>query len=166
MPNPRLRNLMALFSLLSMAPLPAFACSCISLPSAVQDAKQSDRVFLGRVTAIRRYESSDFVMWVKDRLVELGDALGTDWHRDYGQDFRQEVTLQVIETFKGDSAKELVITTGFGGGDCGVPFDKNDTYLVFARHLKDPDELVTGICDGTDKATNRRAELRALRAGI
>ena len=165
MPMSRLYKVVALTALLSLAPYTASACTCISA-STREAASRSDQVFLGEVISIHKYKSSDFAMWVKDRVAQLGDLFGKDWRRNYGRDFRQEVTLRVVENFKGKAAKELVITTGWGGGDCGVPFDKNATYLVFARRLGDRSELVTSDCDGTGEVKRRQAELAELRRGI
>ena len=166
MPMKRQTKLMFLTAVLVVNPYMAFACSCAPPPPANEAANRSDRVFLGKVTSIQTYKSPEFVMWLKDRLADIGEAFGADWRRDISRDFRQQVTLHVVENFKGAPVKNLVISTGWGGGDCGVPFDSAQTYLVFARHIKERNELVTGICDGTAEAKRSQPQLAQLRAGI
>ena len=159
-------QLIVLAALLLSAPYVANACSCPRPPPAMEAAKRSDRVFLGQVTSIQTHKTSGFVLWVKDRVAELGDALGRDWRQDLRYEFRREVTLEVVENFKGAQTNKLVITTGWGGGDCGVLFDTGRAYLVFAKHPKDHSRLVTTICDGTGEAQRVQPQLAELRSSI
>ncbi|MGQ4661473.1 hypothetical protein [Lysobacter sp. F6437] len=162
----RSSKLMVLTAVLALAPYAAHACSCPPPPPAKEAAKRSDRVFLGKVTSVQTHQPSDFVLWIEGRIAELGEVLGRDWRRDYRYVFRREVTLEVMENFKGGAVNELMITTGLGGGDCGVFFTTGQAYLVFAKHLNDRNMLVTGICDGTDEARRLQPQLAQLRSGI
>jgi hypothetical protein len=149
---------------LLVAPQMSLACSCI-VPSrpALAELARSDRVFLGKATSVQAYKRSDFTIWVIDRVADLGKMLGENWRMD-GRQFGQDVRFEVVENFKGAETRDVVITSGQGGGDCGVPFVAAKNYLVFARQLKGTSELVTSICNGTDEASRRQAQLAELRA--
>ena len=166
MPMTRSCNLLVLTTLLALTPQVALACMCPPPPPAKEAAKSSDRVFLGKVTSIRDHTTSDFTIWIKDRIADLGAALGKDWRISPEDYFYREVTLRVVENFKGAPVNELLITTGSGGGDCGFPFDVGQSYLVFARQLKEPNELVTSICDATGNARRLQPEIAQIRSGI
>lgn len=76
----------------------------------------------------------------------------------------RRVRLRVVERFVGPSAEEFVLFTGFGSGDCGVPFTNGETYLVFAHRDDKSGRSMTGICSGTTKVEYAEQSLRALRA--
>ena len=153
-------------AVLVVASFAANACTCPPPPPAKEAARRSDRVFLGTVLSIETHESTELSMWIKDRIEDLGEVLGQNWRRNYDRDFWLEVTFEISENFKGAATNTVIVATGWGGGDCGAPVEVGGTYLVFARHLKDRNEYVTGSCDGTGEAKRRRAELADLRRGI
>ncbi len=43
-----------------------------------------------------------------------------------------QVTFEVLRNYSDADQKHLKITTGFGGGDCGFPFEVGEQYLVDA----------------------------------
>ena len=45
-------------------------------------------------------------------------------------------------------AQDLMIRTGWGGGDCGYHFEVGHNYIVYAHKLEDG-SLATGICSRT-----------------
>lgn len=49
--------------------------------------------------------------------------------------FLRRVQLKVEEPFKGVAARNVVLYTGWGGGDCGYMFGRGARYLVYARRL-------------------------------
>lgn len=54
-------------------------------------------------------------------------------------------TLSVQESFRGaESSKQIEIYTGLGFGDCGFPFEKGKSYLVYAYEREG--KLYTSIC--------------------
>lgn len=81
--------------LVLLVPGEASACSCMPVTTAEMVAS-SDVVFVGR---------------------EIGRS-GAEGGQ--GGFTSQVVTFEVIEAYKGDVSPEMVLTTGSGGGDCGV----------------------------------------------
>lgn len=159
-------KLMLLTAMLGLASFAANACMCPPPPPAKEAARRSDLVFVGRVVSVQTHESSLFAVWVKDRLSDIGDALGQDWQRDYSRDSWREATFEIAERFKGPAVRKVAIDTGWGAGDCGVPVVVGESYLVFARHLGERNAYVTGSCDGTREAKRSHSHLAALRGGI
>jgi hypothetical protein len=79
---------------------------------------------------------------------------------------RREVRLTLEERIHGDGiGSDVVVFTGMGDGDCGVPFNVGATHLVVAN-LRSSGVLSTSICARTQKIENPEAspDLRALRA--
>lgn len=75
--------------------------------------------------------------------------------------FGKVITLRVIETFKGATAKTLTLNTGSGGGDCGFPFMITQSYLVYAHGTAN--DLGTNICSRSKSVANASLELSELR---
>ncbi|WP_203247237.1 hypothetical protein [Sporosarcina beigongshangi] len=114
------------FFVLLQNPMPTAACSCAMMPSPEQGFSEAQAVFSGEVISI------------KDNSSLLGG---------YGK----TVLFAVKETWKGTDGMEVAITTGSGGGDCGIAFVTGQDYLVYA-HLSDMYEkqsLSTNICSPT-----------------
>jgi hypothetical protein len=76
----------------------------------------------------------------------------------------RRVRLRLGEHFLGPSAEEFELFTGFGSGDCGVPFTDGETYLVFAGRDDKTGRWTTSICAETTKIEWAEQSLRALRA--
>lgn len=114
-------------------------CSCVGpqdVPSAVEGAQA---VFTGKVLAVR------------------DTTVGTS----HGSWTQRVVTLRVDRTWKGVESETVVVMTGWGGGDCGFPFERGESYLVYADGP--PGELLrTGICGRTAPLSLSAADLRAL----
>jgi hypothetical protein len=55
----------------------------------------------------------------------------------------------------------VVVFTGSGGGDCGFPFRRGESYLVYASANTDG-WLGTGICGRTAELSRAAADLREL----
>jgi hypothetical protein len=45
-----------------------------------------------------------------------------------------QYTFSISETFKGVQADSVVIKTGSGGGDCGMPFELGKIYLIYSTN--------------------------------
>lgn len=110
----------------------SYSCSCRRV-GILKNQKESDIVFLGRVTNINEVVTQDTIM-------------GTNRVVNYR---RVEFTFQVIKTYKGKKLKGFknnitIITTG-GGADCGNYFDKDIKYLVYAH--KEDGKLDMGLYD-------------------
>lgn len=74
------------------------------------------------------------------------------------------VRLQVDEALQNVTGSQLEVSTGFGGGDCGFPFEFGEQYLVHAWTDSDTGRLSTGICMGTGLAEGAEETLAYLRA--
>lgn len=112
-------------ALLTANPQPVYACSCIIPGTPAEEMEKSDAVFSGEV-------------------IKIDDS------SSYGYD----VTLQVLETWKGTEGSLIKVHTGIGGGDCGFGFKEGEEYLVYAS-LTDGELQVyscslTGILDESD----------------
>ena len=76
-----------------------------------------------------------------------------------GEDYGRVVTFTVARMFKGPMHSEVVVKTGFGGGDCGIAFEVGRSYLVYTYANE---ELETGICTRTSKLENAKLDLAIL----
>jgi len=122
------------------APRTARACSCEpSDLAARRDAATA--VFEGRVRAIAREGSA-----------EVGPA-------------RLRVTLEVVQTWKGADAEEVVVMTTTDASACGVPFTVGHSFLVYAAS-DDTGALVAGLCGGTKPREESDEDVAALGAGV
>jgi hypothetical protein len=57
----------------------------------------------------------------------------------------RRVELAVIEPFRGLQLSQVTVVTGYGGADCGYPFEIGQSYLVYAHRTPDG-QLTTSIC--------------------
>jgi hypothetical protein len=148
--TPKRERIAPVFSLLLAAaysghPAPLKACSCLAVGAACEAAWASKAVFLGKVTGV-----SD-----SPQQVQFGNQTGT-LHRN-------RFAFQILENFIGTSGKTIDVITGTGGGDCGIPFQVGQEYLVYA--YRDPDgPLGTGICSRTAPAGRAAEDLTYLRS--
>jgi hypothetical protein len=117
--------LILLISLSIFLPTRTSACSCAE-PAPVQtEFKNAKSVFVGTVI----------------NVVEKNPINGYP---------HKSVLFEVETVWKGEKTTQKIITTGFGGGDCGISFKAGDKYLVYAFESYDnPRLLRTGICNRT-----------------
>lgn len=110
----------------------ALACKCAidpdappeGSPAAVDaDLEGSDAVFMATV---RGMHSRARLLLRAPRYLFLtrGDRELTDEQED--QMFRRKVWLRVEEPFKGADRGRIVLSTGWGGGDCGYRLRRGD----------------------------------------
>ena len=131
----------AILALTVVAAPPAFACSCVTTWSgqpACQARWTHAAVFVGRVV---RMEPSS-------RTIDIGSGMRPFVARE------RRVHFVVTEAFSGVTTREIDITTGVGGGDCGYAFALDQEYLVYAYKEADG-TLGTGICSPTRKPPTR-----------
>lgn len=145
----------------------ASACKCVRDPEAPPEGSEiaisadmadSTAVFSGRVTRIEsrvRLFLRLPIYWFKTR----GGRELTD-EEEY-RIFRRRVQLAVEEPFKGTASNEVVLYTGWGGGDCGYGFQSGSCYLVYASDYNDG--LYTGICSATKPVESAAGEIAILR---
>lgn len=135
-----------------LLPQSTFACSCAELkdtrivtvgatlsPAEVEkwQAEQSDiALFTGRVTKI-----------------ETIQVKRSQWSGEKSP--MKKVTVAVQNYWLGVKPRKMVIFTGLGHGDCGVPYHKGATYLFLASLHHVTHLLETNVCEPTsvkDKA--------------
>jgi len=128
----------------------ANACSCFRDPPnstpwsrATAAAAGSDAVFAGKVLA------------VATGIEVMGDDEDDVWPR-------RHFTFEVSQQYRGHVQPKTIISTGFGGGDCGFEFEIGDTYLVYAD-IEDNGALETSICHRTRHIKYAGTDLRYLR---
>lgn len=128
--------------LISAFPFDVKACSCTELPSIEEEFDRSQAVFSGKVIRISENESM----------------------KDYKT---KSVLFEVTNTWKGVKQSQIIIRTGQGGGDCGINFIEGVDYLVYAYEsdMYGAKELVTNICDRTNKLSASQEDLQVLGKG-
>jgi hypothetical protein len=113
------------------------ACSCGFSFTLTGEVAASDGVFTATI--------------LSKRVGVTGPSSGNAWI---------DATAQVGRVWKGNPPAIVRISTGLGGGDCGIHLDRGATYLVFARG--DDGGYGTGACSWTrprEKASALIAEL-------
>jgi hypothetical protein len=121
----------------------AQACTCdlpeanLTLKEQVNRARKESRaVFIGEVIEVIRKPENYFVT----------------------------VKFRVENSWKGRVAKEITLSTGQGGGDCGYKFEVGGRYLVYA-YGSDETSLATNICQRTGPAGAVTEEIKLLGKG-
>lgn len=126
----------------TMAPVPAYACSCVEPGPVEEKLEQKTAVFQGTVTSIKEPD--------RKKIMSSEDPV--------------KVTFAVKQLWKGEPRAELSIRTAMYGASCGYEdFRVNEDYLVFA--YGDQDDLKTGLCEGTKPVTEAGEELIVLGNG-
>ncbi|WP_053073748.1 hypothetical protein [Bacillus sp. LL01] len=110
------------------------ACSCLPPGTPQEELKKMDAVFSGKVVNVKEKFNST-----------------------------TEVKLTVKESWKGVSTKEVVIYTAMDSAACGVYFEKDKEYLVYA-HLEDG-EYTTYLCSRTAELSQAQSDLQELGEG-
>jgi hypothetical protein len=121
---------------------PASLCTCVSPKRPTCEVWwQTSAIFSGRVTRI-------------DTVTEETDGQTR---------VKNLVTMRVQERWRGlQGAREVVVATGAGGGDCGFQFETNQTYLVYANQSVQTGRYETGICSRTALIDEAAADLAYL----
>lgn len=136
----KLRLFLSIFLLMGMVSTSkeVKACSCIEAPAVSEAVDQSDAVFLGTVTSIKKHASN------------------------------REVTIDVKESWKGIESKTLTVYTGFNSADCGLTVDTGKNYLFYATNSsEDAGDVVltSSICSRTATEFNASEDLKILGSG-
>ena len=133
-----------------------YACSCAPPPAPDGAFARASVVFEGKVIA-----KDDQYTAFRQALDAIEDRLGRSpsWsHYERSHGFK--VTFEVTTAWKGGPKKRFVLYTGRGGGDCGFPFEKGKTYVVYA--YCDTEYCATMICTRTALSTRAAEDLRYL----
>lgn len=112
----------------------AHACSCMAIDPATA-FRQADAVLEGRVSQVEP---------VGQRALR--------------------VTLEVVQSWKGVDAEEVVVETASNSAACGVSFAVATSWLVYAT--RDGDVLRAGLCSRTARIEDAQDDLAALGAGV
>ena len=72
----------------------------------------------------------------------------------------RHVRVRVLESFRGEAAKEIHVFTGSGGGDCGFTFQTGASYLIYVYRHPATGRLSTGICSRTKLLANASEDLK------
>ncbi len=75
-----------------------------------------------------------------------------------------EVTLMVVRTWKGADSEEVVVQTPSNSAACGVSFEQDHSYLVYAT--TEGEELFASLCGGTARVEDSQEALDQLGAGV
>jgi hypothetical protein len=102
------------------------ACSCARIAPACEAAWKAEAVFVGRPESI----------WP---LTIFGIPLAWPW-----PPAKRRVRFLVSERFAGADKDTIELTTGWGGGDCGIDFQRGRSYLVYAYRDSTTRELLHG----------------------
>jgi hypothetical protein len=151
----------------AFTPACGWACSCAPPPPNASPGSQAlcnrltnadgnaAAVFVGVVSEV--YPSS-----LKERIAlyrDKKDPAGTiRWPKP------KRVRLRVLEPFVNAPGERFELFTGWDGGDCGIPFEAGQTYLVFAHRDRWDRGWITTICSGTVAASYAGQDIRTLRA--
>ncbi|MDZ4290177.1 MAG: hypothetical protein U0984_19580 [Prosthecobacter sp.] len=109
------------------------ACSCSTSAPPLKAMARTDCVFTGKVTMLKEIENP----------------------------VRLAATITVTKRLKGEMPDTVLVTTGFGGGDCGFPFEQGESYLIYAQRQKDG-ILYTNICMRTGFLKDAATEILEL----
>jgi Carboxypeptidase regulatory-like domain len=135
--------------LLSLAlPSATWACSCLASGPPCDAAWKASAVFVGTVVELTR-----------DVMPNGKGAAPVNGF------LRTHVVFEVAEAYVGmeGRGKRVEIRTGTGGGDCGYPFQRTQSYVVYA-HENEDGQLVASICSRTAAVDRAQADLAYLRS--
>ncbi|HVQ36803.1 MAG TPA: carboxypeptidase-like regulatory domain-containing protein, partial [Pyrinomonadaceae bacterium] len=135
-----LRTVSGLFALILLCSAAAYGCSCVFGGGAVcEDYWKASAVFVGTV--------------IESKTVTV----------KHGEYYQQErlVRFSIDEPFRGAEGPQIEVTTGLGGGDCGIGFKQSQQYLVYASSFEG--KLYTGICMRTKGISDAAVDLEYMR---
>jgi carboxypeptidase family protein len=122
----------------------ASACSCEKVGSPCRALEGASAVFVGTVTAIKegvRKQKPDGEVDFTPRLI----------------------TFSVEQRILGDVNEEAEVATGLNLNDCGFPFVRRTSYLVYAYSGEKDERLYTNSCTRTKRAANASEDFQFLR---
>ena len=117
---------------LCIAPSIAQACSCKPPPAPKIALGQSAAVFVGRVTSVAHSNNSNTFQF----------AVSKKW--------------------KGVAGDVATVASNDNSAACGIVFDRDRDYLVYAFKNKGDDQLQTNLCTRTKRVTDAAADLAEL----
>ncbi|MBK6769536.1 MAG: hypothetical protein IPG72_11130 [Ardenticatenales bacterium] len=79
-----------------------------------------------------------------------------------GNGFVNGYDLEVIESWKGMASRTAYIVSGDGGGDCSMPLDVGETYVIYG-HSNGSEPLSSYLCSRTRPLVDAADDIRYLR---
>ena len=123
----------------------AWGCSCGGGGSPCQNFGRASAVFVGTAIAVktapRPAERNREEYWAPRTFL-----------------------FSVEQTFLGVQARELEVSTGLGGGDCGYDFKLGTRYVVYASQSDQGKRLITTICSRTNPLESAKEDLDFFRS--
>jgi len=131
-----------------LLPVGMLACSCAPSGPPCEAAWRTPVVFAGKIVELTRETRTPDARG----SVQFNGFLGT------------HAIFEVTEPFLGMQGREsrVEVRTGMGGGDCGIPFQLGESYVVYAS--EGDGSLVAGMCSRTATIDRAQADLEYLRA--
>ena len=131
------------------------ACTCLTPPSPSRGAEAVDVVFVGTVTGVE--------------MVEADGWLYGAWKSMMGAELMYEfetlrVSMDVDTVVKGAEQSQLVLETAATTEQCGVLFQPDKEYLVYAFNGP-AGTVTTDMCTRTATSKKATADIRALVSG-
>jgi hypothetical protein len=120
-------------------PSPLRACECKPDSPPHEAFDKAEAVFAGKVVRIEDISFPRRAAWNVLSWFGFGRSTGP-----YGY----TVTIDVAISWKGVQTKSTQVMTGYGGGDCGYPFEVGKEFLVYGS--RNSGVLVTSICSRTN----------------
>ena len=127
---------LALAGALCAFPTLAAACSCAPPPAPEIALQESAAVFVGRVTSVEK------------------------------SDFSNKYQFSVSKQWKGVAGKTASIVTATDSAACGIGFDSDRDYLIYAFKTEGDTQLRTNLCSRTKRAADAATDLAALGAPV
>ena len=93
-------------------------------------------------------------------VIFIGELL-TQQNSGFGGRIGILYSFKVTKLYKGKRSGEMKIMSGFGGGDCGYPFEKGIPYLIYADSIQGG-VLYTDICTRTRQVREAALDLSYL----
>lgn len=126
----------ALIGAVCAFPSLASACSCMSPPAPKVALANSAAVFVGRVTSVEKGE------------------------------FSNKFQFAISKQWKGVKGKSASIVTATSSAACGINFDSDRDYLVYAFKTEGDDQLRTNLCTRTTRAADATTDMAELGAPV
>lgn len=145
-----LLSIVVLCAVLFPPTVPAFACSCFPMKDVEQAFAEADVVFRGIVRSDFLPMTLPGMEQVHFLVVDFVPYNLRQWM--YFRHFR----FEVIESWKGVDYKTATVLTGESSASCGMPFQMNHEYLVYANE-NDDGNLYTFVCERTAVTSSQSA---------
>ncbi|MBP6455503.1 MAG: hypothetical protein KA275_02135 [Chitinophagaceae bacterium] len=132
-----------------------FSCSCIGKRTVREEFEKSDAVFEGRILS-------------KNKFIVQDNNLPANYKM-----YKVEFKILVLKKYKGSLVKDTIsVITGNGGGDCGIDFILDKSYIIYTNYSNKYFEngkeiqpfLTTDIC--RRNTINNKKEQRKLKCLI